>query len=342
MQHRFSICACARWETQCIVEWLNYYRSLGFDHVYLYCNDDDPTALYEATLCFQTGGDPFLTFCHFPYQGQQDYMYRHFLRNHRSATEWIAFFDIDEFLILRGVDDIHRFMQDYQEECDSLYFNWCFYGNSGFAVRPSGSVLLQYTRRDASLHCHTKTLTRTSTIDMATLGSQHVHFWHRWDPPVGDVMRRKNVLKEDMESYYTDFPGRAVAFLNGDARHQRILDLAVIAHIAFKSEEDFLRRVARGTLGDFFGQIEWKKRHDEGTIDALLNRLRKFAQKSRRFGLIVGSRRSFRGIFAVLLGIRCVYQRIPSFSTDSGRGLPKPSRPAALADAPDCRQRRSA
>ena len=77
-------------------------------------------------------------------------------------------------------------------------------------------------------------------------------------------------------------------------------------------------------------------------IDQSANRLRKFAQKSRRFGLIVGSRRSFRGIFAVLLGIRCVYQRIPSFSTTSGRGLPKPSRPAALADAPDCRQRRSA
>jgi hypothetical protein len=273
MRHRFSICACARWETPYIVEWLNYYRSIGFDHVYLYCNDDDPTSLYETTLAFQDSCDPFLTFRHFPYQGQQDFMYRHFLQNDRMDSEWIAFLDIDEFLILRAVDNIHRFMARFEREYDSLYFNWCFYGNSSFAIRPPGSVLLQYPKRHSSLHPFTKTLTRTSAIDLSVLESQRMHFWHRWDAPASCGMRCVNVLEESMVDYYTDFPTHAAAFLNSNCRHRRIINVAFIAHFAFKSKEDFLRRVERGTLGNFSEQIIWKQLHDEGTVDSFLERL---------------------------------------------------------------------
>ena len=274
MTHRFSICACARWETPYIVEWLNYYRAIGFDHVYLYCNDDDPTALYEATLPFTVDSAPFVTFRHYPYQGQQELMYRHFLRTNRTDTEWIAFLDIDEFLVLKGVDDIRRFMAPWERECDSLYFNWCFYGNSGFEKRPTGSVLLQYTRRQAGLHPFTKTITRTAAIDIVALEHRRgVHFWHRWDSPAGDAMRRVNVIGETMADYYRDFPSHAVSFLNGNDRHRRIMEVAFVAHIAFKSKEDFLLRVERGTLGDFSGQTLWKTLHDDGRIDEFLGAL---------------------------------------------------------------------
>ena len=44
-----SIVACARWEDPYVAEWVTYHLDLGFDHIYLHCNDDDP-APFKATL----------------------------------------------------------------------------------------------------------------------------------------------------------------------------------------------------------------------------------------------------------------------------------------------------
>ncbi len=49
-KYKFSIAACARWETKNISEWIAYHRAIGFEHIYLYCNDNDPAELYECLL----------------------------------------------------------------------------------------------------------------------------------------------------------------------------------------------------------------------------------------------------------------------------------------------------
>ncbi len=59
-QHRYSIVTPARWEAESIVEWLIYHRSIGFDHVYLYCNDDDASELFDR-LCPFCASPPILS-----------------------------------------------------------------------------------------------------------------------------------------------------------------------------------------------------------------------------------------------------------------------------------------
>src|SRR5690242_5195339 len=108
--------ACARWETPYITEWLLYHRAIGFDHVYLLCNDDDPTELYSRVLPFLEGPAPFVTFRHFPFQGQQFHAYMHGLRVWKHETEWLMFLDIDEFLCIRNHTGIQRFLDDVPSE----------------------------------------------------------------------------------------------------------------------------------------------------------------------------------------------------------------------------------
>jgi len=176
-KHNVSIIVCARWETEYITEWLLYHQSIGFDHVYLYCNDDDPTELYGQVLPFCRGEAPFVTFHHFPFQGQQFYMLTHGLRHHKEETEWIAFLDIDEFLVLPELNDIQAFLRRCPPHWDSIHFNWSYFGNSGHIERPGGSVLCTYTRREENLHPATKTLTRTAKIDLAKFDRKRL-FWH--------------------------------------------------------------------------------------------------------------------------------------------------------------------
>lgn len=130
-KYRFSIVACARWEENYIQEWVLYYKNLGFDHIYLYCNDDFPYTLLEKLSPFLIGQNPFVTFYHHKQIGQQFDMYLHFIINHINETEYVSFFDIDEFLWLSNGRNISEFINDINVKCDRIvdviYFNWLFF-----------------------------------------------------------------------------------------------------------------------------------------------------------------------------------------------------------------------
>ncbi len=270
-KYKFSIAACARWETKNISEWIAYHRAIGFEHIYLYCNDNDPAELYECLLPLLGEAYPFITFVHCPFQGFQGMMYKHFLKNFSAETEWFLFLDIDEFLVLKNVDDITAFMKNYEEICDALYFNWIFFGNNGFAQRPEGSVLLQYTRRDQWVNHFTKTLTRRSALNIEQiLAKGEAGFWHDWGMLAGPGLRRINVLGDPIADYYADFPNKAREYLDVEDRQARIIATAAIHHFAFRSESDIARRLARGVAGDFHGQLAFKRVVDEGYLQNFL------------------------------------------------------------------------
>ena len=270
-RYKFSIAACARWETDNIVEWILFHRSIGFDHFYLYCNDDDPTDLYREILPFNAGPERLVTFHHFPLQGQQTHMLRHYLTTHRNETEWVMFLDIDEFLRLSRHANIEDFVQTMPPQADTIYFNWLFFGNNGHRERVVGSTLLNYTRRASTPHVFTKSLTRTTKLTPSMVdATRSVHFWHTWLEEIGQLLNAVNVLGEPMHKYMANFPEGALHFIHEGGRAQRLIEQAVVHHYAFRSEGEFLRRIQRGLDGQFAGQQEWKKLQDEGRVQSFL------------------------------------------------------------------------
>jgi hypothetical protein len=259
-KHAHAIAACARWETRYIVEWLNYYRAIGFDHVYLYCNDDDPTDLYERVLPFTAGPDPFVTFSYYPEQGQQERIYAHFLRNHLQDCEWISFFDIDEYLRLPPDATIGDFMRRFDSAADCVLFNWIFFGPNGHKSPPDGHLLAHLTARDTNLHPLTKFVCRASVFTTADGGPAAfgAPFWHSPAWAMNKPMKIVNVLGEDMAHYHDGFPDAARAWVNRELRKAAILSTAVVHHYAFRSEQAFFERTSRGLRGDFAGQTAWR------------------------------------------------------------------------------------
>jgi hypothetical protein len=255
--HRFSICACARWESDYIVEWLTYYRALGYDHVYLYCNDDDPADLYLRSLPFIQSN--FVTFYHHAAQGEQFEMYCHFLTHHRDETAWISFFDIDEFLRLPPGETISDFTARFPG-IDCILFNWIFFGTNGHETPPPGAVLENFTRRELEIHPLTKFIARATVfdhLDICDRDATHA-FWHEPVTKVTQKISGVNVLGEDLAIYPEGFSsGASRAFLNEPARRDAILSAAVLHHYAFRSEQAFRDRAARGLGGDFAGQVIW-------------------------------------------------------------------------------------
>jgi hypothetical protein len=259
--------ACARWETAYITEWLLYHQAIGFDHVYLYCNDDDPTDLYGQVLPFCRGAAPFVTFHHYPFQGQQFYMMMDALRRYKDESQWVAFLDIDEFLVLPELDDVQAYLQRCPAHWDAIHFNWSFFGNNGHFERPSGSVLTTYTRREDRVHVGIKTITRSARIDLSRI-TRKTYIWHGWDGLLGPDFVAVNVLGDPIDLVKSDDEG--VSYLKPGEIQSRIRKIGFVNHYAFKSARDFDLRIERGTLGEFSTQLAWKQVADSGNADAAL------------------------------------------------------------------------
>lgn len=240
-KHTASIIACARWETAYITEWLHYHRSIGFDHVYLYCNDDDPTDFYGEVLPFCEGSAPFVTFYAFPFRGQRFHMLMHGLRHHKGETEWVAFLDIDEFLVIPNGNDVKAYLRSCPPRWDAIQVNRSLFGHNNHARRTVGSVLRRYTRRQDCLDTDTKTLTRTARIDLSLIVDK-VPFWQSWGSVLGPDFVSVNVIGEPIGQVLAAGP----SYLSAGETDARIRSLAYINHYALKSLDDFDIRRERG------------------------------------------------------------------------------------------------
>jgi Glycosyltransferase family 92/F5/8 type C domain len=267
-QYRFSLVACARWEETHIQEWIEYHKSIGFDHVYLYSNDDDPTPLFRAIAPYAYGPDPFVTFRHWPEVGKQAAIYLHFLDTFRHETQWFSFLDIDEFLVFKRLNNVAAFMRDYQNNVDCLYFNWLIHGHSGKVRRDDQSTLMSHLRRARAIDPHTKMICRSAAIDPDLIRqSPGGAFWHFLDNFPLLNLRCHDVLMRSMEGYSAKFPASSEPFMQLPGFHETMIDRAYIAHFQFRSEEDFMRRVRRGGFPNF---EHWRGLWESGSYKDML------------------------------------------------------------------------
>jgi hypothetical protein len=247
-RHHTAVVVCARWEAEFIEEWLTYYQCIGYSHIYLYCNDDDPAALYQKVLPFTAGSSPFVTFIHFEGQGLQYAMYMHFIEHYLSEVTWVSFFDVDEFLRIADGSSIDNFLKRFDEDVDCILFNWWVFGTSGHKTNPPGKVLENYTKCAGVINPYTKFIGRAALLQDGKLKIPDFGFgfWHSLHAKVYQPIKVVNVLgsTERQQNYEGE-------------EAERILQTAVLHHYLLRSEDAARQRIARGMGGQFGGQSIW-------------------------------------------------------------------------------------
>ncbi len=266
-----ALVAIARWETQYAPEWLAYHRSIGFGHVFLTCNDDDPTALWEAVLPFTMGSGPFVTFTHFPWRGQRFHMLMQGLRRAQRHYPWLMILDLDEFLHLPRHHDVEQFLDEAAGDWDAVHFNRIGFGNSGYTERPPGGVLRTYVRRQPDLTASTRVLVRSSRLRLEPAPDPSP-VWTDPAPLLLPDARHVDVLGRMMRE-----PPRGKIDPESAVRMR---EAGLIHHYQFKSEQDFLLRCARGMEGAFAGQALWRELHQKGQHRAVLAELNAVEDRS--------------------------------------------------------------
>lgn len=138
-------------------EWVDHHLALGFDIVCLYDNSADQTYARFSE-------NPRVRVRHMPGAQMQLNAYNDFLRNPEHGVQFAAFFDLDEFLVLRNGWTLRRLMHVIPEN-GALGVHWVLFGSNGHSVRLPGDVRSRFTRRASQVDPHYKSIVRIGAAD---------------------------------------------------------------------------------------------------------------------------------------------------------------------------------
>lgn len=143
---KVAIVAIAKDEDISIKEWVIYHLKLGFDDIILFQNDWDCQYRNNRLKLYSANGSNRQLAC-----------YNHFICDMASEYDWVAFIDLDEFIVLKKHTNIKRFIEVYGNQW-SICMNWVYFGSGNQHSITSNSVLKRFTRRSHVPDIHIKTL----------------------------------------------------------------------------------------------------------------------------------------------------------------------------------------
>ena len=132
MKYTASIGTVFRNETENLIEWIEYHLLIGFEHFYLYCNDDDPTE--SKDLLQKYINKNIIKFVWYKYKLEerkiQQEIFNKILTKHGATdeTKWVAFIDIDEFILPLKHNSINDLLVEYADY-GSLVMYWHTFTN---------------------------------------------------------------------------------------------------------------------------------------------------------------------------------------------------------------------
>lgn len=137
-----SICAIFKNESHNLVEWLEFHKLLGIEHIYLYNNFSNDN--YQAVL-YNYIKDGYVTIEEWPFENAQFTAYEHYYNNYRYETQWVIFLDLDEFITPFYEININEWIKKFNYY-PSVIVYWKMFGSSGKIEHDFNSLTIeQYT-----------------------------------------------------------------------------------------------------------------------------------------------------------------------------------------------------
>lgn len=161
-----ALVCIAKNEDYYIEEWLKYNFKLGFDEIIIFQNNwryKGVKSQFPNAIWYEADGDKM-----------QLIVYSNFLKNNLNNYDWIAFFDIDEFLVIKN-----QTLKNYLLSMDDTYsigINWKFFGSNNLNFNGNYNVLERFTKCQKDMNVHIKTIVHCSKIKQ--LNSDKIDFYH--------------------------------------------------------------------------------------------------------------------------------------------------------------------
>ena len=161
------LCCIAVEEGPYISEFVDYHLGLGFGKIVVYDNSKS----FELEEWGKSYNGRVETI-HFPGPGQQQRAYLNCAKKALSGTfgekKWAAFFDVDEFLVLKRHENVEALLEEHLSE-GSLSINWIKFPSSGELFCKPLPVTKRFVYPDLEINKHVKSIVRLQDMNMTRI-----------------------------------------------------------------------------------------------------------------------------------------------------------------------------
>lgn len=220
-KHFLAVCAIVKNEGPYFQEWIQWHRDLGVEKFYIYDNESTDNTKEVLSPYIASG---LVEYVFREGVKQQLPVYDDCLKKHRFDANWIAFIDLDEFIVPIQDKSIPQFLRRL-EGASAIEINWLVFGSSGAKNKVPGFVMERFKRHSEPTHVlnrYVKSIVNPRRV-FSFIGCHEVARMNGKTVDSHGQMIRKNFRDRDPQQ-----------------------DVIRINHYAVKSYEEFLKKRERG------------------------------------------------------------------------------------------------
>ncbi|WP_100732912.1 glycosyltransferase family 2 protein [Lactobacillus crispatus] len=161
LKYNLSAVLIIKNEGDYIKEWIEYYKNLGFEKIYIYDNDSTDNVYKKLIKYIDVG---LVSYTKMSGHARQLDAYNDALKKAKRESKYLAIVDADEFLFPVKDDDICTVLDRYMQSANNvggLCVNWLIFGSSGYMNQTSELVTQRFKHRskyDFNKNQHVKTI----------------------------------------------------------------------------------------------------------------------------------------------------------------------------------------
>ena len=243
---KVCLCTIGKQENRYINEFVNHYQKLGYDHIYIYDNNNIKDERIDD-IYFNSNFVTIIDYRGYKNKDSQYKAYYNCYKNNNKKYDWLSFFDVDEFLEIRPKNQtIQTFLDNTRyKKCQNIKINWLLYSSNKEIFHFKNETLQKRFKKqmfNENANIHIKSTVR---------GNLKRNFWRRWENSHSSIDTFKSCSSSGKR-----VSGKT-AFVNPpDYKY------AFLKHYYYKSFEEFCLKLKRG-WPDSTNKTKW--------IDNLIN-----------------------------------------------------------------------
>ena len=144
---KVALVCCGRLENRYAVEFVEYYKQLGFDHIFIADNNHEGEEHFEDVLQLYVD-EGFVTICDFrKYKSSVQYTaYLNIYYEISKDYDWVVFFDFDEYLTLVKDKTIKDYLsRNCFKNYNQILINWKTYTDNNLVYDDGRPCLERFT-----------------------------------------------------------------------------------------------------------------------------------------------------------------------------------------------------
>lgn len=147
----FAVCTIIKDEHKILDEWIQHNISLGFSKIYLFedigsLGHEEICSKYKEVILQRIENTNYERYRGIWYGSwRQTAMMNMFLTEYRVCADWVAFIDVDEFIVFDEGYNLSKLTSEYKKE-NGIYLYWKNYGASGYIEAQSGKTTDIYVK----------------------------------------------------------------------------------------------------------------------------------------------------------------------------------------------------